>query len=755
MQTRVPVVVSLLALTFVGGSARAQTAPASTTMFEEGIQFRPKDDREKVTFSLEDADLTELLRAIGQLTGKKFLIATAKAKTFKATIFSPQKITVAEAYQAFLSTLSANALTVIPDHGFLRIVDTADVVRQNTPVSGDGATAEERYVTQVHRLTHIGAEEVATSVLSKFTTRDGSIVPYAAGNLLIMTDTGPNLRRMMRILEEVDVAFGSADKVYFEPIHYVSSADIEKKLSDILDLKRTGDAKTTAPAGGAGEVHVGRIVAVERPNALVIVATTLAYRRMLEIIKLIDVPVTGEGQINVVALQHSDAKKIVGPLNDAIGGALAAGAPAQGRGAGAPQAALAILESPVKISAEETTNSIIVTASPRDFAAIRAVIAKLDQPKRQVFIEAVVMDLTVSRATDIGVAYHGGTTTGEASDTLLFGGMNAGKSIALSADALQAFALGVRGPEISTGLSEKTGLSKIPGLGAFFSAVAVQKGADILSTPSILASDNTVAEIRVQLKVPTQPNAPPPSIIAGAAGLPSFGASTQSTQSIGPRVRITPHLNDSDEVRLDIDETISDVESRPDKSDVYGSVSFIERAATTTLTVKDNETIVIGGLVRNRTARSETKVPLLGDIPLLGVLFRSTKDETEKSNLVLVLTPHIIRDQGDMRRIYERKMQERQEMLDRATVFNETQYQPPKDYTHTRGLLGDIRRNSRDVDERKRLEELRSPRDLKTHEPREPLLLPAPEQTWGGSTGPTPKPPATPVPVPNTIKLER
>ena len=736
-------------LVTITASADDKAVPASTTMFEEGIQFKPKDGQDKITFSLEDADLTELLRAIGQLTGKKFLVATAKAKTFKATIFSPQKISVSEAYQAFLSALQANALTVIPDHGFLKIVDTQDIVRQTTPIVGGAAPTEERYVTQVHRLTHVGAEDVFTSVLSKFQTRDGSIVPYAAGNLLIMTDTGPNLRRMMRILEDLDVGTAT-DKVYFEPIHYVASTDVEKKLGEILDLKRGAENKASP-----SESHVAKLVAVERPNALVIVATEEGYRRTLEILKRIDVPTTGEGQINVVALQHSDAKKLVGPLNDAVNGALgnAASPSAQGRGA-VPSTPLGILESPVKISAEETTNSIIVTGSPRDFAAVRAVIDKLDRPKRQVFIEAVVLDLTVTKSTDIGVAYHGGSLVGASSDSLLFGGVNPAGSMGVpSADSLQAFALGVRGAAVNTGLPASTGLSQIPGIGAFISAIARQNGADILSTPSIIASDNMPAEIKVQLKVPVQPNAPATPVLGATGGIPTVSGAATNLQSIGPRVKITPHLNESDEVRLDVDETISDIESRPKPGDTYGSVTFIERVATTTLTVKDNETIVIGGLVRNQTTRTETKVPILGDIPLLGVLFRSTADAVEKSNLVLILTPHIIRDQIDMRNIFERKMQERQELLDRATVFNETQYTPPKSYAHARGLLQDVRRGYHDVDEKRKLEEMRAPRDVRTHAPQEPLLLPADAPPWSGA-GKSPAP-ALPAGVPPGIRVER
>src|SRR5262249_4081448 len=150
-----------------------------------------------------------------------------------------QPITAAEAYQAFLSVLQANGLTVLERGTYYQIVESKDVERQNTSVvQNDSLPAEDRYVTQVLRLKNVRAEDVADSVLGKSQTREGSIVPYAPGNLLIMTDTGSNLRRMMRLLEEIDVPNASEDKLYFEPIHYASAADVEKKLTEIFDLKK-------------------------------------------------------------------------------------------------------------------------------------------------------------------------------------------------------------------------------------------------------------------------------------------------------------------------------------------------------------------------------------------------------------------------------------------------------------------------------------------------------------------------------------
>jgi general secretion pathway protein D len=187
-------------------------------------------------------------------------------------------------------------------------------------------------------------------------------------------------------------------------------------------------------------------------------------------------------------------------------------------------------------------------------------------------------------------------------------------------------------------------------------------------------------------------------------------------------VKITPHLNGADEVRLEVEETISDLVGDTSVG-TLGTVPFMERGATTTLTVRDQETVVIGGLVRDKIAHTTVKTPILGDIPILGALFRHKSDTVEKSNLVLVLTPYIIREQDDLRRIFERKMQERQEFIDHSTIFSMHDWQPHKDYTRTRGLLEEIRQRGMDVEERKKADEMMRPRDVKVHEGTDPIDL--------------------------------
>ena len=737
------VVLPTLAVAAPPSPSAPAAPPPLPAPLDATFQHKPKLPTDKVDLQLEDADLGELVRVIGELTGKRFVIASPKLAKTKASVYAPQKVTVAEAYQAFLAVLTANGLTVIPQAGFYKIVESQDVARQLTPIERGDIPAEERYVTRIHRLAHLSAEEVASGVLSKLATKDASIVPYVPGNLLIITETGANLRRMLEVLEAIDAA-SEEDKLYLQPLHYLPAAQVEKQLTEILDLKKKADVTPSGP------LHVGRIVAVERPNSLVIVATYASYERILRVLEQLDVAPSNEAQVRVVMLQHADAKKIVGPINEALGGA--SGAPSSTGGAtptragGLPNAPASVLEAAAKVSADETTNSLIVTATARDFGPIKAVIDALDRPKRQVFIEAVILDVSAEHGLDLGAAWHGGDVSAVAGgNAVTYGGfrpITSASGPSPTSTELQAFALGVRGPDIPF-LSGVPGLSTIPSFGALLSAVATSKAADILSTPHIIASDNTTAELKVQLNTSLQPNAPQASLLPTGGVVPNVGSTVANNyKPIGPRIKVTPHLNDSDQVRLDVDEQISDVQSTPDKGDTYGTLSYLERTATTTLTVKDGETIVIGGLVRSRITRSETKVPILGDIPLLGLLFRTRGDHMEKSNLILILTPHIIRDSTDLRRIFERKMQERQELMDRESIFKDDKWSPPKDYSRTRGLLSDIRLTQRAIALKKK-ENDEMPTSVETVQVAQPPLeMPVPQTPAGGGAKPTAPSPA-------------
>ncbi len=709
---------------------------------EQGVEFEPTSPSYRVAFSLEDADLAELVRVIAQLTGKRFIFG-GKIRNIQATVYSPQKVTVAEAYQAFLSILETNGLTVIPHGRFLKIVETGGIATQVTPtyLAGQGAPAEDRYVTRIQRLGHVSADEVA-AVLAHFKTKDGDITVYAPGNLLIITDTGSNIQRMMQIVEDVDV--GSAgDQIWIEPIHYASAKEVGERINELFDVKAAnapssaGGGKSSAATGG-GDLHVAKILPDDRTNSLVIVATEHAYLRILEIIKRLDVPQTGEGEIHVLPLQHADAVDMTKTLNEIISGA---GAGTAGTSGGAPKpggaAPTGVFEAGVKVSADKATNSIVITSSLRDYAQLRAVVDRLDLPRRQVFIDAVVLDLSVNNSNSFGVSFHGADTqpTGSYGNSLLFGGLNPLNTISLpDPSQLQGLALGVRGPGIPGSANLLgTGLT-IPAFGAVINALASSGYADVLSTPHILATDNEDAEINVGQNIPLQTNSGFSGLgggasAAGAGGalgalgsLGALGGAGASRTDVGTKIKIKPHLNESNEVRIELTEEISEA-GVPQGG--LGVVPITKRNAQTKLVVRDQQTVIIGGLMRSLVNHSETKIPILGDVPVLGALFRTTTDTVQKTNLILILTPFIIREQSDLRTVFERKMQERQEFLDRYFVFEGTEYQPPHDWSHSYGLIDDIRQSYRAVAERRALDEATRPKELKGHLPGEPLEMPA------------------------------
>jgi general secretion pathway protein D len=705
-----------------------------------------------VDFTIEDGDLAELITTISTITGKRFIYG-GKIRNIKVNIYAPKnhKISVAEAYQTFLSVLETNGLTVIPHGKFLKIVESAGVATQVTPLYGAAQPVppDDRYVTRMYRLGHVSADEVAT-LLGKFKSKDGDITVYSPGNLLIITDTAANIRRLLQLVEDVDVG-GVGDQVWVEPIHYTTATDIAQRLNDIFDVKAAaGPPGGKAAASSMSDMRITKIIPEDRSNSLIIVATERAYLRVLELIRRLDVPQSGEGEVHVLPLQHAMAEELATTLNTILTGAAAGAKPAPAAGGGAPSG---IFEGAVKVTADKATNSLVITSSLRDYGALRNVIDRLDKPRRQVFIEAVIMDLSVDHSTKLGLNYHAGDNPALLSDrqSLVYGGLNPMTSILLpTPDNLQGLALGVRGPEINgTSNLLGTGIS-IPAFGVVLNALATSGDANVLATPHIIATDNVAAEINVGENIPLQTNMGGMTGLPGATGTNTaatgmmgmmgmgYGGFSAPRQDVGTKIKVIPHMNDSDEVRLELTEEISE---RGASSGTLGAVSITKRNAQTTVVVQDQQTVVIGGLMRDAVTRSDKKIPILGDIPVLGFLFRSSEKSNRKTNLLLVLTPYVIRDQNDLRQVFERKMRERQEFLDRYFVFSDQKdYEPPHDYSRANGLVEDIRQTYLTVDDRRRLEEETKPRDVRTHDAQQPIEMPLPLR--GGVRGPVAAPPA-------------
>ncbi|HET9451038.1 MAG TPA: type II secretion system secretin GspD, partial [Aggregicoccus sp.] len=368
-----------------------------------------------------------------------------------------------------------------------------------------------------------------------------------------------------------------------------------------------------------------------------------------------------------------------------------------------PQAA-ELFAGEVKISADKGTNSLVIVGSQSDFRNIVRVIEQLDKPRRQVFVEAVIMEVNLDRRSEFGVNLHSGYAlgAGDTASTGIVGTKYSGSvppSFSLANLAsFGGFLAGLQGPVIPE--LQKLG---IPSFGVVLHALQTSSDVNVLSTPHLLTSDNEEAEITVGQNVPFQAGFSPSSVgsalggaggAAGAAGglnasiLGSLGGlgslyAPITRQNVELKLTIKPQINESDFVRLVIAEQIEEIAS---ENATLGPTTS-KRSAKTTVVARDQETVVIGGIMQDRTIESASKVPILGDIPIIGHLFRETTRRKTKTNLLLFLTPYIIRDQRDFARIFERKMKERQQFVEQ--FYGQVPgYQVAVDFQRKPGPLG-------------------------------------------------------------------
>jgi general secretion pathway protein D len=727
------------ALVSVAAAVHADEAPPMAAgelkVFETGIDFQPPAPGTLVTFNLEDADLPELVRLISQTTGRSFIMSN-KLRSIRATIYAPTKVTAAEAYQAFLSILELNGMALVPAGRYLKIVEAQHIEGRALPLSvGDGALPSgDRYVTRVQQIKNIAAEDAA-KLLEHFKSSEAGLTAYGPTNTLIITDLASNLQRMLGILDQVDIP-RTGERTWIEPLHYAAATELAQRLLEVLGEAAPPDKNKPAATVGDANVHVSKLVAEERTNSLIIVATEPAYLRVIAMLRQLDVALEGEGRIHVHSLQHTNAEDLANTLTQLIG----KGSPA-GKDKAAQPALSAVFEGEVAVTAHKAKNELVIVSSARDYVALKPILERMDSEHQQVFIEAVIMELNVSRSNKLNLAYHGGATDTPESGSLSVLGFNPQATVtgvsglASLGDLLSGLAFGIQGPSVGANIA---GIP-IPSFGVALYALAASGDTNVLSTPTLIASDNVEAQITIGQNVPLQTSsAGTLSSLAGLSGLSGAAATNQLSalsglgtlgsvprDNVGITVTLTPHINAANEIRLEISEENSSPEA-PSSSGNLGVRTINRTTAKTEVVVHDQETAVIGGLMQDTITTAETKIPVLGDIPLLGALFRSHSTNKVKKNLLLFLTPYIIRSRADLKSIYERKLRERQEFIDRYMVANDTAYEVPIDYSRTRGLLGQMLQELRILDEEQRMAAESRAQPVPEHTPSSPVWSPEP-----------------------------
>ena len=674
-----------------------------------------------------ETDVKELITWAMGFSCKNFvldprIVATGK----KVTLIAPNRMSPAEAYQMFLVALSTVGLTVVTKGNLMRVVDAGAAKREVLPIYKQVPGDSEQLVRVVIRPSYAQPEALRQALQSiKSDAGDIAVV----GSMLVVTDFASTLTSMMSLKKLVDVPAGT-EGTYTIPIRHGDAARMAQLLTAMFSAS-PGAGPAAGPVAGvgggakpgaepaAGEPAPSKILVEERTNTLVLSATEPAYERAKALIERLDVGLELESgsSIHTYQLSSAIAEELAQTLTKAISGDGAAARPQRG-GADAgtsappqpqvpgqtrPQPAApgaldslsATLQGAVHVIADKSTNKLLISSSAHDFLALRGVIRELDQPRRQVYIEAMILEVDVTNGVNFGASAHGGAGVGDSS--LGFGGVQLPElSSANPASAVSAGGLigGLFGSSLSSltslfGSTATTGTS-IPSYGVLIQALARSSNTNILSTPSIIAIDNEEAKSKIGENIPYLSGTVP----AVAGGTSASLATSVSRQPLELELDIKPHISADDTILLEIKHSNGGVK------DLVGTLgpTWTTRSMETRVVVRDQQTVVIGGLMQDSVGDDVSKVPILGDVPLLGYLFKYTKKTKHKTNLIIMLTPYIIKDQLDLEKIRQRKLRENDEFFRSMARLDSMAFAPGQDYGRKRGLIEEINRSVLEVE---------------------------------------------------------
>lgn len=643
----------------------------------------PRQQRVKVDLKARSS-LQDLVAWISSMTCQSFILGEG-VQGPPVTFIAPQPISAGEAYRAFLGALQSMGLTVVRQgRRQYRVVRATFAVRQAVPTYGPKESGSLPHGGEI--VTQLWRPRAAQSanllpVLMRLKSASGEVLAYAPTNTLLIVDDAANVRRLLTIAKLLDQGRAGRETWILRPRH-AEAAELKKVLDELFKGQKANGGKR---AKGATNATAPLLVADAHANALVLVGDGPTYRRALDLLRVLDVQGQG-GRLRawVYRLRHGDAEKIAKALQP-----LLVAAPISGRGSRSTQN---IFEGPVRVQAEKDNNALIVLATPRDYLGLRPMLVDLDRPRRQVFVEVHILEVTLGNERSLGVAYHGGLA---GSAGTLLGGLTHStlSSVLIDPTALTGLALGVQGPKLA-GSGEALGLKNdISAFGVLIQALSTDASVDIISAPHLLTLDNEQAEIIVGETIPLRSGITTATSAAAAAGADSSLLSTLvqpvRREHVGVKLKITPTIGQRDELRLKIEQEVSEVAEKD-----FGGLgaTVAERIIRTVVAVPSGQTVAIGGLIKTRVLRSRSKIPFLGDLPLLGPLFRSETRSKQKVNLLIVLTPHVVRDRSDLRRIFRRKLEQRQDFLRRyGRRDNATSaLLSDLDFRHKRGLLAEI-----------------------------------------------------------------
>lgn len=698
-----------------GGAPRATPGTVSTAT----PSLEDKDGKtpgEPIDFSYDNAELSAVIASIAAATGKNFDLDPNIGST-PVTVITHSKIPPEMAYEVLESILASRGFSMVEtlDGRLVKILPTPEAIPSDkTPLQRGAEKVPETYDTLS---THIVAVKYAdatdlSTILARLGSKNARIDVYVPTQTLIITDTADGLRRMFSFVEEVDIpGFETAMEIF--TLEYTRAEVLQQQVEQVLldtagatgrpqpgapmvqapvPTRPTRTVRPTVPGATPSQVigtreEVLRMVPDERLNALIVVASEGMMERVRDLVKRLDTPTPYEANnLHIYELLHADAEQVEQALQGVIGTAPRAasgggpgGAGGGGGGGAAPAQASEVqpFEQKIQITRYDQTNSLLVVASPQDYKLLEVFIARLDVPPRQVHVDAVVMDVTIS--DDYGLTVDAATITGEDGFGLT-STANISQIYAALAGTAQAANGIVVGPEsgiaagaallglganggLTTGVFDEISFEfngkkfSLPFVPLLFQAIEKLTDVEVLSQPSLLTVDNEEASIVVGQEVPFVVGTSSPRT-SGEGDLISTGFTRVQREEVGVKLKVTPQISEGDYVALNLEIEVSDLDAQQVGTvDILGPTTN-KSLITNRVVVKDGGTAVIAGLIRDNKSRKVTQSPYLGDLPLVGWLFQSKSQTRNKRNMVVLVTPHIVKEGIDLNRVTQYKVAE-------------------------------------------------------------------------------------------------
>ena len=583
----------------------------SIALWPTQVSMAENAEPETWQMATKGANIQEFVAQVARITGKTFIV-DPKLKG-QVTVISDTPLGKDGVYALFLSVLRLQNYTAVPSGDVIRIQQSATGKQTPGALGRPEAAAPEELMTEVIAVQNTASDELL-KLLRPLIPQYGHIGSVTNPNVVIISDHADNILRLKKLIQEIDVA--DEDEVVMVPLQEAwvgnVAAILEKVAPDQIGSAAKGPTKV-------------QVIANERNNSLVLRGKPRPIAEVMKIIDKLDRPATTTDSTQVVLLSHADAENISKILTSVIG---QSSKPDKNS------------NQDITIAADTTLNAIVVKADPGTMSEILTLLEKLDTPRAQVMIEAAIVEVAIDEGSSLGVEMAAGDQRGNSAplvstslngviSTLLAGTISDGDTNISVIEGLASLS----SPTLAGAKIDTQGLS----FGAVVNALANNSNANLLSTPSILTLDNQEAKILVGREVPFR---------TGSFSTTGDGTSnpftTVNRQDVGIELVVTPHVFENNDVRMEILQKITNVINTPVGGTAFADVVTSKRTIETTVLAADGQTIVLGGLIQDDINNTNVRVPVLGKIPLLGALFRSTTKERTKTNLLVFLRPTIL-----------------------------------------------------------------------------------------------------------------